>query len=65
MKQEFKNKLMNIVRSIIALGFWGLILGAGIAVEKGILAVLIFAVCAFGYVELANWAFKNVKEEEN
>lgn len=65
MKEEMKNKLMNVVRSVIALGFWGLIFGAGIAAERGFLAVLIFAVCAFGYVKLANWAFENVKEEEN
>ena len=57
MKEEVKNKLMNVVRSVVALGFWGLILGAGIA-------LIIFGACAYGYVKLVNWAFKGVKDEE-
>lgn len=65
MKEEMKNKLMNVVRSVVALGFWGLVLGAGLAAEAGTLkALIIFGVCAYGYVKLANWAFKGVKDEE-
>ena len=65
MKDEVKNKLMNVVRSVVALGFWGLILGAGIAAEAGTLkALIIFGACAYGYVKLVNWAFKGVKDEE-
>ena len=65
MKEEMKNKLMKVVRSVVAFGFWFLVLGAVFAAEAGTLtALFIFGVCAYCYVKLANWTFDGVEDEE-
>ena len=65
MKEEMKNKLMNVIRLVVAFGFWVLALGAVLAAEAGTLtALIIFGVCAYGYVKLANRAFDGVEDEE-